>query len=79
MVFAAEPYLPELVGQTHNLILGKKSGKDSSAEKLTTLGMAATPEQVEKLLLRVKTHAERTKSPVSDEEFAKFVHEILEK
>ncbi len=79
MVFTAEPYLPELVGQTHKLILGKKSGKDSVEEKLKTLGMAASPEQVEKLLLKVKTHAEKTKSPVSDEEFKKFVQEILEK
>ena len=79
MVFTAEPYLPELVGQTHKLILGKKSGKDSVEEKLKTLGMAASPEQVEKLLLKVKTHAEKTKSPVSDEQFKEFTKEILGK
>lgn len=79
MVFTAEPYLPELVGQAHKLILGKKSGKDSIEVKLKEIGSQASSEQVERLLLRVKTHAEKTKSPVSDEEFKKFVSEILGK
>jgi isopropylmalate/homocitrate/citramalate synthase len=79
MVFTAEPYLPELVGQAHKLILGKKSGKDSIEVKLKDLGYQASREEVEQLLLKVKTHAEKTKSPVSDEEFKQFAREILKK
>ncbi len=73
----AEPYLPELVGQSHKLILGKKSGKHSIEIKLRDLGLEASKEQLEELLLRVKLLAEKTKSPVSDADFKKIVDEVL--
>ncbi len=77
MVFTAEPYLPELVGQAHKLILGKKSGKDSVEIKLKELGLEADKDQLERLLLMVKLQAEKTKSPVSDADFKKIVKEVL--
>jgi len=73
----AEPYLPELVGQSHKLILGKKSGKYSIEIKLRDLGLEASKEQVETLLLKVKLQAEKTKSPVSDADFKKMAVEVL--
>ncbi len=75
--FTSEPYLPEVVGQTHKLILGKKSGKHSIEIKLKELGRQAREDQIEKLLLQVKRQAERTKAPVSDGDFKKLVQEIL--
>lgn len=79
MVFTAEPYLPELVGQSHKLILGKKSGKDSIEIKLKELGLEANKEQLEEILLRVKLQAEKTKSPVSDGDFERIVREVTVK
>ena len=79
MVFTAEPYLPELVGQKHKLILGKKSGKDSIEVKLGELGREATKEQLEEILLRVKLQAERTKRSVSDSDFRKIVEGVFGK
>ena len=79
MVFTAEPYLPELVGQKHKLILGKKSGKDSIEVKLKELGREANKEQLEEILLRVKLQAEGTKRSVSDSDFRKIVDGILGK
>jgi len=79
MVFTAEPYLPELVGQKHKLILGKKSGKDSIEVKLKELGREANKEQLEEILLRVKRQAEGTKRPVSDSDFKKIVDGVLGK
>lgn len=78
MVFTAEPYLPELVGQSHKLILGKKSGKDSIEIKLKELGLEANKEQLEEILLRVKLQAEKTKRPVTDRDFEKIVQEVFE-
>jgi methanogen homocitrate synthase len=77
MPLTAEPYLPELVGQTHKLILGKKSGRHSIELKLKDLGRKASEDQTEKLLLKVKLQAERTKTPVSDGDFKKMVEEVL--
>jgi isopropylmalate/homocitrate/citramalate synthase len=79
MVFTAEPYLPELVGQTHKLILGKKSGKDSIEIKLKEFGLEANKDQLEEILLRVKLQAEKTKSPVSDGDFERIVREVTVK
>jgi isopropylmalate/homocitrate/citramalate synthase len=78
MPLTAEPYLPELVGQAHRLILGKKSGRHSIELKLRDLGRMASEDQLEKLLLKVKLQAEKTKAPVSDWDFQKMVGEVLE-
>ncbi len=77
MVFTAEPYLPELVGNSHRLVLGKKSGKDSVELKLKELGREASKDQLEAILQRVKRLAESRKRPVSDEDFKKIVDEAL--
>ncbi len=74
---SSEPYLPEVVGQAHKLILGKKSGNASIAVKLKWLGRQASEEQISQLLLKVKLWAEKTKAPVSDEDFQKMVKEVL--
>jgi methanogen homocitrate synthase len=76
-VFTAEPYLPELVGQSHKLVIGKKSGKDSVELKLKEFNMEASKEQIEKILLQVKLQAEKTKRPIGDEEFKEITHKVL--
>lgn len=45
--------------------------------KLKDLGRKASEDQTEKLLLKVKLQAERTKTPVSDGDFKKMVEEVL--
>ena len=77
MVFTAVPYLPELVGQSHKFILGKKSGKDSIEIKLEELGLEATQDQIEEILLKVKLQAQKTKLPVTDSDFEKIVRELI--
>ncbi len=65
--FTAEPYLPEVVGQTAKVLLGKWSGKASVAWKLKQLEISATDEQITEITKRVKEEAERTKQDVPDE------------
>lgn len=67
--FAAEPYLPELVGQQSKLILGKKSGKDSVLVKLEQMGLTASDQEVAAILDRIKQTAQERKQAVSDQEF----------
>lgn len=76
MVFTAEPFVPELVGQSHRLVLGKKSGRDSIEIKLKELSLEADRDHLGRILERVKLYAEKKKSSVSDEDFEKIVREI---
>lgn len=76
-VFTAEPYIPELVGQSHRLVIGKKSGKDSVELKLKQFNIEATKEQVEIILKEVKVQAEKTKKPIGDVEFKMITHKVL--
>lgn len=74
----AAPYLPEVVGQSAKLVLGKGSGKDSILWKLKQLGITTTDEQVTTITARVKEEAERTKSAVSDKVFEDICRDVIE-
>jgi len=71
-------YLPEVVGQSAKLVLGKGSGKDSILWKLKQLGITTTDEQVTTITARVKEEAERTKSTVSDQIFEDICRDVIE-
>jgi isopropylmalate/homocitrate/citramalate synthase len=78
-VFTAEPYVPEFVGQSHRLIIGKKSGKDSIELKLKQFGIDLDKAAVEEVLRQVKLQAEKTKKPISDETLKKIVDQVSSK
>jgi isopropylmalate/homocitrate/citramalate synthase len=71
--FISETYLPEVVGQRFRVLLGKKSGKYSIQMKLKELSLDVPEEKVAALLTQVKEQSERTKQPVSDEDFRAMV------
>ncbi|MEM0318085.1 MAG: hypothetical protein QXO97_08870 [Candidatus Nezhaarchaeales archaeon] len=73
------PYLPSLIGRDTDviLLLGKKTGKRTILERLTSMGIAADDETVMKILNQVKEEAIRKKRPLSDEEFRELVSRIL--
>ncbi len=75
----SEAYLPEIVGNTHGVILGKKSGAHSIEWKLKDMGLTADAEQVGEILAEVKKRAEREKSSVDDREFRSIVRSVLAK
>lgn len=69
----SEAYLPEVVGHTRRIVLGKKSGKDVIKLKLKELGMSATDIQITEILNRVKRKSEWKKASITTEEFRKIV------
>ncbi len=73
----SEAYLPEVVGNSHGVFLGKKSGRHSIEWKLKGIGTSASDDQIEKILEAVKKRSEETKSNVDDSEFEKIVKSIL--
>ncbi|MBF9233666.1 homocitrate synthase/isopropylmalate synthase family protein [Microvirga alba] len=68
--FTAEAYEPEIVGQTRQILLGKKSGLVSVAYKLNELGLDLPEEQFPELLTRVKQEAVKRRRSLTDAEFA---------
>jgi isopropylmalate/homocitrate/citramalate synthase len=64
--FTAESYIPELVGQKRDVVLGKKSGVASVSAKLEQLGIAVPADTLPVLLTQIKEEAVRTKRPISE-------------
>ena len=65
--FTAESYVPELVGQKRDVVLGKKSGVASVDAKLKQLGVAVPSEALSGILADIKNEAVRTKRPVGED------------
>lgn len=76
MPYTAEAYDPTLVGQSRQILLGKKSGKASVEYKLTQAGVPHTADQVSELLFIVKEYSTSHKRCLEDEEFLKIAKEI---
>ena len=74
---AVEGYSPELLGRKREILMGKKSGKKSVEYKLGKMNVKATPDQVEKVLEKVKALGIKKKGLVNDDELRNIVEEVL--
>lgn len=76
--FTAEAYAPEIVGQTRQILVGKKSGLVSIAHKVGLLGIDVDDAAFPDILNAVKVEAGRQGRALTDDEFraiaAKFAH-----
>ena len=75
--FTAESYVPELVGQKREVILGKKSGVASVEAKLQHMGISVPAEQMPKILTSIKEEAVRTKRPVGDDRLRELANALI--
>ncbi len=73
---AIEPYGAAVVGATREVVLGKRSGRDSIRIKCEELGISASQEAQRLLLERVKELATRKRGLVSDDEFRTLALEL---
>ena len=71
-----EPIPPEEIGNKRHLIMGKKTGLNYVRKRVEELGLAATEEQLAKILCEVKKTGEK-KGRVSDDEFKHIVSTVL--
>ncbi len=53
---------PAIVGRRHRIVLGKHSGRSAVAHVFHQLGLALSPDHVDRLLARIRRHAEIAKS-----------------
>ncbi|MDW8034649.1 MAG: pyruvate carboxyltransferase [Nitrososphaerota archaeon] len=71
------PYSWDLVGQKGvEIILGKKSGRDSIIKKLNEMKIDPSKVDVDKILERVKEEAIKRKTTITDEIFKQIVEEV---
>ncbi len=77
--FTAECYRPELVGQTREIVIGKKAGIASVEAKLNELGVCFPREEIPRLVKAVKAIAMKTKRPVGTDAFKKLVENLAER
>jgi len=74
------PYRWDLVGQKEvEIILGKKSGRDSIVYKLKRLGLDLSEEEINKVLEQVKEESVKRKSPISDDVFKEIINKCRKK
>jgi isopropylmalate/homocitrate/citramalate synthase len=74
MIFTAEPYSPEFVGQQRRIVIGKHSGKVSIEMKLKEYGLRYTADVVTAILQKVKEFAIEQKHSLNDEELLKIAY-----
>lgn len=72
-----EPYMPELVGQKRQLVLGKHSGCRAVKAKLDECGLEVTKDKLCKIVEKVKEQREEGKY-INDEVFVEIVKSINE-
>jgi isopropylmalate/homocitrate/citramalate synthase len=70
--FTAESYVPELVGQSREVVLGKKSGVTSVEAKLKELNIELPTEAMAAILNDIKREAVRTKRPIGEAKLREF-------
>lgn len=68
-----EPFSPELVGGSRNIVLGKHSGKKSILIKLEALSLRLASNCLDSLLEEVKARSIYKKTCITDEEFITMV------
>ncbi|HXF61660.1 MAG TPA: hypothetical protein VNK95_08585 [Caldilineaceae bacterium] len=65
----AFPFEPEVVGRSPELVIGKWSDAGAVVQKLAAYGLTATPEQVDRILVRSQREALARHRPLDDNEF----------
>ena len=64
-----EPYTPKLLGEEHNILLGKKSGKANILYKLEENNLDYDKKLIDKLLAKSKEIATNNNKPLTNNEF----------
>jgi isopropylmalate/homocitrate/citramalate synthase len=66
---SAFPFEPEVIGRSAQLVIGKWSDVGAVIQKLAEYGMHATPDQLERILLRCQRAGVARHGPLEDQEF----------
>ncbi len=72
------PFLPAFSGHDNkvNIVLGKKSGRDSITYKVSKLNLTLSEDKIDKVLTQVKERSEDLKRVLTDQEFIDIVKKV---
>lgn len=71
-----EPYTPELLGKSHNIILGKKSGKANILYKLEENNLEYNNKLIDELLAKSKEVATNNNRTLTNDEFLEIYSQL---
>ena len=69
------PYEPEAIGRSPHLMIGKWSDAGAVIQKLAEYGLSASPEQLERILVRSQRTSVACHRPLKDAEFLRIAEE----
>lgn len=75
--YTYESFLPDEIGASRRIVIGKHSGKHAVWDKLEELGIKAEKDELLKIVEAVKGRAERHKSAISDAELKAIAKKII--
>ncbi len=75
--YTYESFLPDEVGASRKIIIGKHSGKHAVWDKLEKLGIHADKDQLLRVVEAVKERSEKRKSAIPDKQLLKMAKDII--
>jgi homocitrate synthase NifV len=75
--YTYESFLPDEIGASRRIVIGKHSGKHAVWDKLKSLGFEVNKEDLMKIVEIVKKRAEERKSALTDDELKQIALEVL--
>ncbi len=75
--YTYESFLPDEIGTSRKIVIGKHSGKHAVWDKLKELGINASKEQLIKIVDLVKRNSQERKSAITDEELRKIAGKVI--
>jgi homocitrate synthase NifV len=75
--YTYESFMPDEIGASRRIIIGKHSGKHAVWDKLKELGIDANKEQLLEIVKIVKESAEKRKSSITNKELKQIAKEII--
>jgi isopropylmalate/homocitrate/citramalate synthase len=79
MPSAVESYDPSLVGQTRQIVLGKKSGKESLQHFIKSMKLSVSDEELSFLLIKIKQVSIERKGHVESDELPAMIQSMRER
>ena len=77
--YTYESFLPDEIGASRRIVIGKHSGKHAVWDKLQELGIEVAKDQLMEILEIIKERSQSRKSAINDQELKEIAKEILAK
>jgi homocitrate synthase NifV len=75
--YTYESFMPDEIGASRHIVIGKHSGKHAVWDKLKELGIEAGKEELLRIVEAVKERSEQRKSAISDKELKAIAEDVL--